>query len=190
MTCSYCGAELQEEEICPNCGAQVQQEELEITQIPETEELPAECPEPQPQPNMAWFQFLIYLALFAGAAWNIFYGVPMIVGLAYGSESQLIYYILPAMRYLDMGIGIGMVLLAAMAFVVRARLADYCKNGPKLLVAMNISSMLLNVAYLVGIYLIVPTAVTAGAYTNIVFPGVMAAINFIYFKKRADLFQY
>ena len=78
---------------------------------------------------MKWFKFIIYVQLFLSALGNLILGIGLLAGTAYGEYSGLVYAVAPALRAVDVVIGLALLALAAAAIVVRQRLARYLGRG-------------------------------------------------------------
>ena len=188
MFCSNCGAQINDgAAFCSNCGAS-------IGATPNAAPYDLQpAPTPVAAQPMKWFKFLIYFALFAGAALNALSGFRFLTGSLYGDEKELVYLIFSDLKTLDMIIGIGTLALAALGIFTRVRLAGYYKNGPKLLSLTYLGGAIVNVIYIIGVYVVLPEMVTelidmSSAISSIVTSVAMIFVNKSYFAKRASLF--
>ena len=142
---------------------------------------------------MKWFKFLIYFALFAGAALNAISGIQMLTGEVYGEYKEYVYAVFEDLKTLDMIVGILMLATAALGIYTRFRLAGYYANGPKMLSVVYAMAVLVNLVYIIGVNSILSEAVmesvdTSSSITSMLVSAVMIIINNTYFKKRAHLF--
>lgn len=157
----------------------------------------------QPQPyhgapatpalGMGWFKFLIYFALFAGAVLNLISGIQMLTGASYEGHKDLVYAFYDGLQALDMLVGIGTIAVAALAIFTRFRLAGYYHDGPKLLTAVYVAVVALNVIYLIGLFAVVPNLsaedLNMSSYiSSTAVSAVMIFVNISYFNKRSHLF--
>lgn len=182
MFCRNCGSEIAEnEKYCSKCGTLVESGSENVSgggfSI-----LPTE-----PERPMKWYKFMIYFSLFAGAVVNILSGLLTVVGLFTASE---IYTIYPGTFTYDVFVALFGFTFAGLSIYTRHALASYKKIGPKLVCVLYVASAVYAVTFgLLGAALTqgtVPFDVSdvSGAIGNVV----MAALNFVYFNKRKDMF--
>ena len=182
MFCKNCGNEIAEnEKYCSKCGTLVNSDSENVYGAGFSD-LPTE-----PERPMKWYKFLIYFSLFAGAVINILSGLLTVVGLFTASE---VYAAYPGTFMYDVFVALFAFAFAGLSIYTRQTLASYKKIGPKLLCALYVSTAVYAVAFgLLGAALTqgtVPFEVSdvSGAISNIV----LAAINFVYFNKRKNMF--
>ena len=94
---------------------------------------------------------------------------------------------------LDMIVGVAMIVLAAVGVFARFRLSGYYKNGPMFLYMTYLGASIVNVIYIVGIFVILPSEMTefinmTSLVSSAVSSGVMIFVNKSYFDKRKHLF--
>ena len=213
MFCKYCGQELQENAVfCQNCGAKLDDAQDQTTQetnqtafdeTASTEQFASQTDYSQqvgqtytPAYPMKWFQFLIYFLLFASAVLNVLSGIEQFTGKIYETTPgdgmiELVYSTFPALKPIDIIVGILMVALGAFAIVVRFALAKYKAVGPKLLLLLYASACVLNVIYCLAAVIVVPdlfSILAPDIVTNVVTSVIMIVINNNYFKNRKELF--
>lgn len=200
MYCPKCGNLLADDaKFCSACGTTLGQEPAQSapqgTQPPYTpvqNQVPLQ--NPQAARPMGWFKFLIYFALFAGALLNLISSIVFLTGAAYGDDRGAIYLFLPSLHTVDIIVGLIMLVLAGLQIYTRFQLAGYKKNGPSLVLAVYLVSILANLFYAIAFTSIIsPLGVEMEAgfgeqITSIVVSVVMMIVNYIYFKKRKDLF--
>ena len=185
MFCRFCGKELPEgARFCNNCGR--------IADVMPLQQAARRRP-------MAWFKFIIYFQLFANAACNLIIAFMWITGLHYGESAELYYETCPPLKVIDVIYGLSCIACAAVAIVVRQKLAHYEKNGPKGAIGFIAVTLILRLISYVAVYLAV-TFASEGyleiklaelmRYAVIVIAGVCFHIplNYVYFIKRKDLF--
>lgn len=146
------------------------------------------------QPTMKWYKFLIYFGLFAGAVVNCLNAILYITGLVYGSQygsslSEFIYYVSPAMKYVDIIYGIMLIPSAALQIFTRFQLSGFKKNGPKLIIAVYAVELVTSLFYLIATSLVCGASTfNASTITSLIVIVVMIILNRIYFNKRKDMF--
>lgn len=168
-TCSRCGTVLPAgARYCPNCG----------WGGPASEYLP-----------MKWFQFIIYVQLFLSALANLATGLGQLTGQMYGEGSGLVYRLFPALRAVDMGMGLASLALAAAAIVVRQKLARYRQGAPRLYLLFCGVSVGLSLVYAAAASLALGHLVLdASVVVNLLGNVVLLLLNRVYFRRRAALF--
>lgn len=142
---------------------------------------------------MKWFKFLIYFALWFGAVGNFLGGIMMFDGGQYGDSAKLVYAVYDGLKAVDIIVAALCIVLAAFGIYVRFRLAGFYANGPKMLNWLYVFSALVNLLYIVGLFIILPSRVAEnielGSYiSSSVISVLMICLNVSYFKKRAHLF--
>ena len=149
-------------------------------------------------PQMNWYKFLIYFALFAGAVVNAINAIRFFTGLVNGSsaDAQWLYAFFPSWKTVDIVVGLLLLVLAAFSIFTRFRLSGYYKNGPLCLYLTYGLSALSNIVYLIGVALVISgTGISLTdldiipTVTSIVVSIVMVVINVVYFNKRKQLFN-
>ena len=225
MFCPNCGTDLSGAgRFCPNCGQPVgtpEQAAPAVQQPQYQQQVQYQQPYQQPQyqqpqyqqpqyqqpyqqpmqaaaPQMNWYKFLIYFALFASAVVNGINAIRFFTGLINGSasEAEWLYEFFPSWKMLDIIMGLLFIVLAALAVFARFRLAGYYKNGPTCLYLTYALAALCNVVYLVGVAIVISDSMIslgdlniASTVVNIIVPIVMVVVNMIYFNKRKALFH-
>ena len=104
---------------------------------------------------------------------------------------ELVYSTFPALKPIDIIVGILMVALGAFAIVVRFALAKYKAVGPKLLLFLYAGACVLNVVYCLAVVIVVPdlfSTLAPDIVTNVVTSVIMIVVNNTYFKNRKELF--
>lgn len=140
-------------------------------------------------PRMGWFKFLINFALWASAVLNVWNGIQMLTGLTYGSDAELVYAYLPALRIYDIACGVLLLACAAFAIFTRFQLARFRKIGPICLYVLYIAQELISIVYAaVAAALIGDSSVLGETIVSTITVVVMVVINVIYFRKRSHLF--
>jgi hypothetical protein len=181
--CAHCGKEhCDEAVICTGCGVSF---------------------EPAKKRPMKWYKFLIYFSIILGAVLNALLGVLYLTGWTYpltnNISADFIYSLYgKGYRIMDMVYGVVLIAIAILGFVTRHRLAKFKKNGPATLYALYISSTLVSL-----IYTVLSSAFAAAVSDGTVFmigyaigqvigqiagTALVVFLNYIYFKKRRDLF--
>lgn len=199
MICPKCNANVPDgTAFCDQCGTSLQQQGQPMYgQQPNQPVQPAQPMYVQQQniqtaQPMGWFKFLIYFALFAGAVVNVINAIQFFAGTQYGSGGTYVYLVFPSLRAIDIITAILMLGAAALAVVTRIQLAGYKKKGPTLLLAVYGLNALINIFYIIGVASSVGSLISASAYSSnvisVVVSIIMIFVNYIYFKKRSNMF--
>ncbi len=141
---------------------------------------------------MNWYKFVIYLQLFLSAAVRIWTAKQYFFGDFYGGRSAALqmYAIWGKLQVLDIAAGIGSVALAFYMIVVRQKLYYYKKNVEWYYFMIFPAAMLIDIGYVFAAGKItgILTDNTLANVVVVVESMVMAGLNFIYFRKRKELF--
>ncbi len=191
--CTQCGTPTEDDNqlVCTQCGHSFYND------------APAYMP-------MAWFKFLIYFSLFAGAVLNALSGIFLLTGITYKMSgfSAGQFYDMYGAGYIALGIIYGFFCIgfAAYQIVVRTKLAAYKKSGPKMLINMYFIGSATGILYTVAEFLIVSSqyniftvldpaslGTAIGSFIGSIIGSIISCVvfvicNSIYFKKRAHLF--
>ena len=176
MFCTKCGGQIPDgQSFCPNCGAQNGGSGI------------------QPDMPMAWYKFLIYFALFAGAVINAISGIMYLTGSIYestaGVPASLVYVFYGSLKIVDVIYGIAAIGLAVIAVLTRMKLAAYSADGPKLVLALYALGVIVSVVYALLVSMITKqNGFTGSVLISIVVSVIMIFANKAYFDKRAHLF--
>lgn len=200
MFCRFCGKEIPEGgRFCPCCGkeadtAAVFQAGASAEGIPAAVRI-----NPAQNYHMAWFKFIIYFQLFANAVVMVYNVVAGIFGLAYGDDAGFVYAVCPMLKAVDVIYGIICLAFVVTAILIRQRLARYKKNAPVLYLGyvgvVMASGLIYNFAVLAALGTVSESAMEAGSSNIIgtvlgmvIGAAVYFPLNYIYFKKRKELF--
>ncbi len=210
MFCSNCGTLCADgQAFCPNCGNALQSANNQQTysqQQPQYSQ--PQQPYGQPmyqQPTiqypMAWYKFLIYFALFAGAVLNAIGGILSITGAKYLYEgeniSELYYEIFEGLQAVDVIYGIVCIGLAIFGIYVRVQLANFKTNGPKMLNTLYALVASTGLLYVISVNIVVNNNslavadtedITVSAISSLIVSVIMIIANSVYFKKRQHMF--
>lgn len=140
---------------------------------------------------MKWFEFVIYIQLFANAAFNLLNVLNFFGGVVYtkqGLKAEEVYSMYPQLSAMDKLFGVMCLALAVLAIVVRQRLAKYKKDGPNMYLIFIIVQIFVIGIYNVGLYMIVQDGNFAPVIGQIVGLGILFVANKVYFDKRRSLF--
>ena len=145
--------------------------------------------------QMKWYKFLIYFSLFFSA---VSCGVDAIAYLTgrywdyyalLDSEFADIYDRYESARYIDIAMGIVMIMIAGYCICVRNSLARFKKSGPVMLYVLYALNQVVQIVYNVALgaagVIDVNYSQLAGGILGC---ALLIWLNIIYFKKRADLF--
>lgn len=145
----------------------------------------------KPEFSMKWFDFVIYIQLFANAAFNLVNGVNLISGIVYtkqGIKAEDVYSMYPQLSTLDKLFGVMCLALAVLAIVVRQRITKYKKDGPNMYLLFIMIQIFALGIYNVGVYMIVQSENFAVVTGQIVGLAILFVANKVYFDKRKSLF--
>ena len=200
MFCSNCGANLADgARFCSHCGTTIAVPQQPQDPQPQYQQPQYQQPQYQQPLNqtavlgMNWYKFLIYFGLFAGAVINAINGIMTMTGAQYDGSAKLVYRIIDGLQMLDIIYGIALLAIAALAIYARFRLTGYRKNGPQMLNIVYLAVAVAQLAYIIGLYVVLPERVMdeiniSSSIGGVIGSGIMVAINTTYFKKRAHLF--
>lgn len=179
MICKRCYSEIDDSCLyCPNCNAPTGDNPLNVYGS-----------DHKPWHPMKWYKFLIYFALFAGAALNLFSAVSMLSGSYYAAD----YARFAGLRTTEIVFGVALLVLVALMIVARFRLAAYRRNGPILLYTVYITTFLLQLAtcivYPVVLHISFLFYIDFYTIVNFIEGILLLVLNRIYFKKRRFLFR-
>lgn len=150
-----------------------------------------------PSLNLGWFKFLINFLLIFSAIANVIGGIVYLTGASYEAVekgmAELVYVMFPALKGLDVFMGIVSFALAVLAIVIRFLLAGFKKIGPILLYVLYGLGIVINLVYLfagAGIMGVsVAEVIDISTITSLVVSVSMIIINAVYFTKRRELFN-
>ena len=191
--CPGCGAEVEEStRTCPYCGTEFAGSAGSTPAMPNAQ---AQATQPEVvslyQFGMKWFKFLIYFALFASAVLNFFSAISFFTGATYGDPEviEAIYETYPALKAVDITVGVLTLGLAGLAIFTRFQLAAFKKNAPILLYVMYGLDLAISLLYVLVASVATGLNLFSGnTAVSILTSVVMIACNVVYFKKRACLF--
>ena len=145
--------------------------------------------------GMAWYKFLIYFALIAGAILNIIYGINYITGGIYFSQTNgqvsaedVYYYYGDGLRFVDILFGLFLIAFAVFGIVLRNRLSKYKPDAPKLVYIFYAVSAGGSLLYAILVAAITSTQIGASQVLSIITSIVFLILNVMYFRKREHLF--
>ncbi len=144
--------------------------------------------------SMGWFKFLIYFALFAGAVVNVMFSINYLTGSIYLAQSNgeisaaVLYSIYGSLRAVDMIYGILLLALAGLGVYTRFRLAQYRKDGPKLLYILYGAGAASSVLYCIAVLAVSGMNQLSAVIGSLGTSAVMVIVNIKYFNERKELF--
>ncbi len=149
----------------------------------------------QPELGMKWFKYLIYFALFLGAADDLLSAISMFFGIR-NDLFEMEYYFEGNLRWLGILFGVLWVITAAAVIYIRFDLAKFRKGAPKRYIIIEIIGAAVYLLYnLAGIILVGnnETPVVLGAIVGAIVGSVIGNfiliyLSIIYFRKRDHLF--
>ncbi len=145
--------------------------------------------------GMAWYKFLIYFALIAGAIINILYGFNYISGGIYFVETngevsaeQVYAFYGAGLQVVDILYGVFLLAFAILAFVLRHKLAHYEPDAPKFVKIFYSISAGAPFLYSIIVSVITGQSLAINAIVTLIVGLVFLFANVKYFNKRAHLF--
>ena len=145
--------------------------------------------------GMAWYKFLIYFGLIAGAILNLLYGFNYISGGIYFVETngevsaeQVYAYYGTGLKVVDVLCGFFLIAFAILAFVVRHKLANYEPDSLKFVKIFYSLSAGVSFLYAILVSAITGQTLAVQAVTSAIVGLVFLLLNVKYFNKRAHLF--
>lgn len=210
MFCRFCGTQIPDSvKFCPNCGANLAPAAPAETPAsngytftpapaaPEQNAMPS-CTYTAPVPTsasaapvrgMKWFKFIIYFQLWVsmlasfGEAGNYFFGA------IYKGNADLVYTYYPALKPLNIMMGIFLVAIAVYAIIVQRSLAKFRAKGPKMYYMIYGASIVITLLYLLIESIILGEPVFGeDVAINLIVSVAMILINIRYFNNRKHLF--
>ncbi len=181
--CVNCGAEMDDRErYCPQCGVILE----DVYGIPETNsELQQE------KYPMKWHRFLM-VVMILGGVFTVINGINALLGSEYmgqGFTAEQVYYRFPGLKTADMLYGLAMIALGVFQFVVRSHLNQFRSDGPGMLKAWYIASLIINLIYI----LMASSALKVNAFDSSTIGTLGGSVfflivNSIYYSRRSELF--
>lgn len=180
--CSNCGTRFNDgDSFCQNCGAP----ESAAWSKPET-----------PIYSMKWYKFLIYFLLFFTAVIDITYGINYISGGIYELQSKFKVTADGVYRTFGMGLkitdviyGVALIGLGIFAILTRRDLKKFKSSGPKKLITLYVSSLVVNTLCTILACIIIGNgSVIVQNISDFIASAISIYINYTYFSRRASLF--
>lgn len=201
MYCSKCGAEMQPDQMfCPACGQQVNQTENgQQSQQPIQSQIPPQQNFYQQQPMndqyygqqipMKWYKFISYVQLPLSVLVLIATALMYIAGSHYEDSKDLVYLLFPALKTIDILMGIACLLLAAVSGVVCMKMIKMKRDAVKFyLLSLAISAIISMLYVLFTSICIKEITLTSNLTSTFIVQIVMIFINKSYFEKRKQYF--
>ena len=172
-TCPICGAVIPDgQSYCPACGAR-----------------PDDLP-------MRWHKALVYVILWLSMISNFITGIRYLSGAAYVEASidfsKQVYGLFPALAVLDKCYGVACLALVALLLYTWFGLRGFKRGAWVLPAVLYIVAAGISLVYAVVFLSIAHTQLDpnaiAGVIVSLVLSGAMAAVNYIYYKKREKYF--
>lgn len=140
----------------------------------------------QEKHSMKWHYFLM-VTMILGGIWTILNGISIAAGTQYGVQARYIYIYYPSLKTADILYGVVVICLGVYQFVVRSALNGFRQNAIQKLVSLYVLSIGANVLYSLAVSnvdgsVILSTLISTGCAVPI------DICNYIYYKKRIDLF--
>ena len=145
--------------------------------------------------SMAWYKFLIYFGLIAGAVINFIYSLNYISGGIYFVETngevsaeQVYAYYGMGLQVVDVFYGVFLIAFAILAFIVRHKLANYKSDSLKFIKIFYSLSAGMPILYAILVAVITRQPLSAQTVISAIVGVVFLLFNIKYFKKRVHLF--
>lgn len=145
--------------------------------------------------GMAWYKFLIYFSLIAGAILNIIMGLNYITGSVYFIETngmisaeQVYEHYGIELQVIDIVYGVLLLALAILGFVLRYKLANYKPDSLKFVMIFYSISAGVPFLYSLLISAITGQSLAVQAMMSLAIGVTLLFCNIKYFKNRAHLF--
>lgn len=201
MFCRFCGTQIPDSvKFCPNCGANLAPAAPAETPAsngytftpapaaPEQNAMPS-CTYTAPVRGMKWFKFIIYFQLWVGMLANLVDAGKFFTGGFYEGNAELVYAYYPALKPLDIVMGIFCLTFAVYAVVVQRSLAKFRAKGPKMYYILLGASIAVTLLYLlVGSIILGESVFSLDTGVNLIVSVVMIFVNIQYFNNRGHLF--
>lgn len=186
MFCSQCGKEVSDEwNVCPNCGAPINKQGIGNEYYYDGSNVVNQSK----MPPMKWYKFIIYFQIFLNIAICLYYAYEIYSGQNYGFSTEKAYAMYGGLKGVDYIMGAIYILYVASLIFVRHQLWKYKKNAWKYYIAFYCAFNVVQIAYRAMQCVIVNTnLIDFQAITDIIYSAIYIVLNYIYFKKRDNLF--
>lgn len=164
---------------------------------------PAQQPTPQPVPQfssydaqsqglpMKWYKFIIWAQLFLAALGMAVTGIGAATGIIYEGNAALVYAYFPALRFVDIVMGLLCIAIAAACIYVRQELVKYKRGSTDHYLILLGAIAVVQVFYALASTSIIGFGLEesiVSVIASLVTLGVMAGLSKVYFDKRRHLF--
>lgn len=160
-------------------------------------------PAPQVWPGQAypmkWYKFIIYFQLFANTVLMAIMGIILITGAQYEGMAEMVYFVCPALKAVDVIYGIVCIAAAVCSILVRQKLAHYKKGAPTFYIGFTAVVMASSLVYLFAAMAALATVSSEAVFSSsgdivgtvmgtLIGMAIFIPLNYLYFKKRKELF--
>lgn len=204
MFCSSCGTKLPDDSNqCFVCGAYINSHQYSQPTYKQNNsydnqyEMRHEYIQQYNQPmGMKWYKFIIYFMLFVTAIGNFIGGFIIMGGGHYVDDygrnfSEQIYRLFGGLKFVDFLMGVICICIGVYALIVRAKLAEFRTNAPKMFLYLYGIDIITNLLYTFMVTMVTPlTIMEVLEVESLIGSIVMIVVNKIYFENRAHLFKY
>lgn len=210
MYCRFCGKQIPDHaKFCPECGAGLAPAPAaappeNTPSVPAAPMVPVEpalppqgTPDPAaasgvietPQRGMKWFKFIIYFQLWASLLAILVMAEKFFTGAYYEGNADLVYSVYPAVKALDICMGIFSLALGVYTVFTQRALAKFRTKGPMMYYLLYCADIAIALLYLlIGSIIVGYSLFSADMVWDSIAPVVMILINIRYFNNRKHLF--
>ena len=142
-----------------------------------------------PQRGMKWFKFIIYFQLWVALLSSLITSGRFFYGWGYEGNAELVYSLWPALKIIDILMGILNLALGVYAVFVQRALAKFRTKGPRMYYIFYGASIVFSLLYALAASIIIgESAFTADVISSLVVGVVLLLVNVQYFGNRSHLF--
>ena len=210
MYCRFCGKQIPDNaKFCSECGANLapapsavpEESAPAVTTTPDIPIEPAMPVQGTPDPaatigvigtplrGMKWFKFIIYFQLWASLLAILVMAEKYFTGGYYQENADLVYSAYPALKALDVCMGIFCVALGVYTVFTQRALAKFRAKGPMMYYLLYCADIAIALLYLlIGSIIVGYSLFSADMAWDLIAPVVMILINIQYFNNRKHLF--
>ncbi len=152
----------------------------------------------QSQFGMKWYKVIINFSAYAAAVISGINVIVLLLGTYYEGMRDVVYSMYPTLALIDILYAGINVFLLIYALRTRSNLYWERKKGPRMIVSLYVMNTVFSVAYIVASAVVlafdleefINMIVDSDNLLTIIAGPIGAICNYIYFKKRKDIFKY